>query len=127
MPTTKTNNKTSAKEEPKAYSDPFEAPLIDYEDESAWRHVDALYESDTTGEKLEGDGLTIKSQVPGWADWSTASIKNPSAREAAEWLIKSGLENEKDVKGAFYDRQTTSMSDDFHAEENDDLRIVPYI
>lgn len=53
----------------------------------------------------------IKSQVKGWDDWSTAEIKNKSARESAEWLIKNGLEGEKDVKNAFGDYQTHDMAD----------------
>jgi len=68
-------------------------------------------------------GLTIGSQVAGLAAVSTADL-SPKAREAAEWLIKNGFENEKDVQAAFYYRQTSAMSDDFNAEKNDEANIV---
>lgn len=68
--------------------------------------------------------LLIKSQVDGWKDWSTDEIRNKEARDAAEWLIMNNYENEKDVKSVFYDRQTSSMSDDFHATENDEAAII---
>lgn len=65
----------------------------------------------------------IKSQVDGWSDWSTKTLP-ANVREAAEWLISNGYENESDVKNAFYNRQTSQMSDDFNAEENDNAAIV---
>lgn len=66
----------------------------------------------------------IKSQVENWEDWYTDSIKNKRAREAAEWLIENNYENEDDVKSVFYDRQTSSMSDDPDAEKNDEKAII---
>ncbi len=62
-------------------------------------------------QQADNKPLMIKSQVKGWDDWSTAEIKNQRARESAEWLIKNGLENEKDVKNAFHDYQTHDMAD----------------
>lgn len=69
-------------------------------------------------------GLIIKSQVAGWPDWSTESITNPKAREAAEWLISNGYGEDKTVQSVFYDRQTSNMSDDPHAEVNDEINII---
>jgi hypothetical protein len=68
-------------------------------------------------------GLMIKSQVDGLDDWSTKTLPD-NVREAAERLILNGYENESDVKSAFYDRQTSSMSDDRNAEQNDNAAIV---
>ncbi|GHU97971.1 hypothetical protein FACS1894211_00880 [Clostridia bacterium] len=69
------------------------------------------------------NGLMIKSQVAGWGDWSTAALPR-DVREAAEWLIKNGYENESGVRSAFYDRQTSQMSDDRYAERKDNAAIV---
>lgn len=77
-------------------------------------------ENSVKGEKR----FKIKSQVENWEDWYTDSIKNKRAREAAEWLIENNYENEDDVKSVFYDRQTSSMSDDFDAEKNDERAII---
>ncbi len=79
--------------------------------------------------RAEKQPIMVPSQLEGWSDWSTEEIKNKEAREAAEWLLKNHLENEKDVKNAFYCRQTSSMSDDPRAEENDEqtiLRVANY-
>jgi hypothetical protein len=83
----------------------------------------AIAESLSDGYADKVQGLMIKSQVEGWPDWSTDKLPD-DARNAAEWLIKNGYENESDVKNAFYDRQTSSMSDDYHAEEYDNAAIV---
>lgn len=77
-------------------------------------------ENSVKGEKR----FKIKSQVENWEDWYTDSIKNKRAREAAEWLIENNYENEDDVKSVFYDRQTSSMSDDPDAEKNDEKAII---
>ncbi len=74
-------------------------------------------------EQAPTKGLTIKSQVIGWADWSTESLP-AEAREAAEWLIRNGYENDSEVKDAFYYRQTSCMSDDINAEAQDNAAIV---
>ena len=68
--------------------------------------------------------LMIPSQVKGWSDWSINEIKNDEARKAAEWLLLNKYDNEQDVKDAFYYRQTSSMSDDFHAYEKDEINII---
>ncbi|HPG92185.1 MAG TPA: hypothetical protein PK675_02100 [Clostridia bacterium] len=73
---------------------------------------------------MEKKGLMIKSQVGLWPDWSTENIKNSKAREAAEWLISNGYENDEAVLRAFYDRQTSNMSDDPRAEQNDEIGII---
>jgi len=69
------------------------------------------------------EGMTIKSQVKGWEDWSTSTLP-PKARKAAEWLIANGFADQKDVQSVFYDRQTSSTSDDFRAEEHDNNAII---
>ncbi|MCL2369683.1 MAG: hypothetical protein FWC80_00405 [Firmicutes bacterium] len=67
--------------------------------------------------------IMIKSQVEGWDDWSTETLPE-NVRKAAEWLIRNGYEDEPDVKNAFYDRETSAMSDDYNAEKNDNAAIV---
>lgn len=74
--------------------------------------------------QVKKEPIMVPSQLVGWPDWSTDEIKNKAAKEAAEWLIQNNLVNESDVKNAFYIRQTSDMSDDPRAEENDDRRII---
>jgi DNA mismatch repair protein MutS len=78
---------------------------------------------DTAKESIPVKGLIIKSQAEGWPDWSTETLSD-DARKAAEWLIKNGYGNESDVKSVFYYRQTSHMSDNYHAEEDDNAAIV---
>ena len=63
-------------------------------------------------------GYMIKSQA-GWADWSTETLP-PDVRAAAEWLIENGFEEEREVKNAFYSRETSCMADNPSAAEKDD-------
>lgn len=94
----------------------------------------SLAEQDVFGNKYLGkyqseqaqkeQPLMIPSQVKGWSDWSINEIKNDEARKAAEWLLLNKYDNEQDVKDAFYYRQTSSMSDDFHAYEKDEINII---
>lgn len=77
------------------------------------------------GKKDKTTPLTIKSQVQGWSDWSTADIEDKKAREAAEWLILNNFTEEADVKRAFYNRQTSDMSDDIvNARKDDEQAII---
>lgn len=80
----------------------------DFEDAFTKAVLDEIEEEQS---KQKEQSYTIKSQVKGWSDWSTAEIKDKRARESAEWLIKNGLESEKDVKSAFRDYQTHDMAD----------------
>lgn len=91
--------------------------------EKSRERAKALEESAKKEASGKKDGLTIKSQVKGWKDWSTDTLP-PKVREAAEWLIANGHSEDKDVKQALYRRQTSSMSDDFNAEEQDNNRII---
>lgn len=69
--------------------------------------------------------MKIESQVKGWPDWDSKEIEDAKAREAAEWLIMNNYQNEKDVKEAFYNRQTSDMSDDIiNAKHNDEQAII---
>ncbi|MDR3319240.1 MAG: hypothetical protein LBS99_07345 [Clostridiales bacterium] len=89
----------------------------------ARRHGNAAAQEQTAVKIEPATGLTVKSQVAEWSDWSTEILPD-DVRAAAEWLIANGYENESDVQSAFYYRQTSLMSDDFNAEENDNAAIL---
>lgn len=81
-------------------------------------------EREEQNNKRNKEPIMVPSQLVGWSDWSTDKIKNKAAREAAEWLINNNLTEEKAVKSAFYQRQTSDMSDDSRAEEKDEETII---
>lgn len=73
-----------------------------------------------TFEKV-GEDYEIRYSGVAWG-LSTSDLPN-DVREAAVWLIENGYQNDSGVQRAFYDRITTAMSDDPHAEKNDNEAI----
>lgn len=94
----------------------------DFEDAFTRTLLDSIEEEQNN--KRNKEPIMVPSQLVGWSDWSTDKIKNEAAREAAEWLINNNLTEEQSVKRAFYQRQTSDMSDDPRAEENDEEGII---
>lgn len=95
----------------------------DFEDAFTRTLLDSI-EEEQNNKRNNKEPIMVPSQLVGWSDWSTDQIKNKAAREAAEWLINNNLTKEEAVKSAFYDRQTSDMSDDPRAEEKDEERII---
>lgn len=74
-------------------------------------------------EALIDGGYKIKSQA-GFGDWFTKTLPS-DARAAAEWLIENGYEEKREVKSAFYSRETSCMADNpSDAEKADNAKIV---
>ena len=76
--------------------------------------------SNMTFEKV-GEDYEIRYSGIAWG-LSTSDLPN-DVREAAVWLIENGYQNDEGVQRAFYDRMTSAMSDDPHAEKNDNEAI----
>lgn len=73
-----------------------------------------------TYEKV-GEDYEIRYSGVAWG-LSTSDLPN-DVREAAVWLIENGYQSDESVQRAFYDRMTSAMSDDPHAEKNDNEAI----